>query len=102
MPAEYHPWIALSVTALVFIALQLRRGVPTDLLFLSGMVAVTLTGVITPTRAFAGFANPAVLTIGALLIVAQGLRSTGVLDWVGRALLGRVQTERGTLYGEQR
>jgi di/tricarboxylate transporter len=97
MPAEFHPWIAVGVTALVFVGLQLRRGVPTDLLFLMGMVAVTVTGVITPERAYAGFSNPAVLTIAALLVVAEGLRATGVLDWVGRALLGRVQTESGAM-----
>lgn len=95
MPAAYHPWIALGVMALVFAGLQLRRSVPTDLLFLLGTVLVTLTGVLSPDRAFAGFSNPAVLTIAGLLVAAAGLRSTGVLDWVGRTLLGNVQSERG-------
>jgi di/tricarboxylate transporter len=93
-----HPWIAIGVTVLVFAALQLRRGTPTDLLFLGGLMAVTLTGVLTPTEAFEGFANPALLTIAALLVVAAGLRSTGVLDWVGHKLLGRAHTEGGALW----
>ena len=54
--------------------LQLRRNVPTDLLFLFGMMVVTLAGVITPAEAFAGLASTAVLTIGSLLVVAAGLR----------------------------
>ena len=95
---ELHPWIALATTALVFVGLQLRRGAPTDLLFLMGALLVTVTGVITPEQAFQGFANPAVLTIGALLIVAEALRSTGLLDWVGRSLLGKVHSERAALW----
>ena len=90
--------IAVTVVAVVFITLQLRRGVSTDLLFLGALVAVTVTGVISPEQALAGFSNPAVLTIGGLLVVAAALRSTGVLDWVGQSLLGHVETERGALW----
>ena len=86
-------WIALLVTAAVFIILQVRRGAPVDLLFLGATVSVTLCGVITPAEALDGFANPAVITIGSLLVVAASLQSTGVLDWVGRKLLGRVRSE---------
>lgn len=77
--------------------LQLRRNVPTDLLFLFGMMIVTLTGVITPAEAFAGLASTAVLTIGSLLVVAAGLRVTGVLDWIGHRWLGRFKSERAAL-----
>ncbi len=94
----FHPWIAIGVTLLVFAVLQLRRGAPIELLFLGGLVVVTITGVITPAQALEGFSNPAPLTIAALFVVAAGLRSAGVLDWVGRALLGQVRTERGALW----
>jgi di/tricarboxylate transporter len=60
-------------------------------------MAVTLVGVITPQQAVAGFANQAVLTIGALFVAAAGLRSTGVLDWLGQRLLGGVTTEAQAL-----
>jgi len=93
----FHGCIALGVTLLVFLGLQRRRGAPPDLLFLGGLVAVTVTGVIRPEQAFAGFASPAVLMIGALFTVAAGLRTTGVLDWVGHKLLGNVHSQRGAL-----
>ena len=90
-------WIAIGVTVGIFAMLQLRRNVPTDLLFLFGMMIVTLTGVITPAEAFAGLASTAVLTIGSLLVVAAGLRVTGVLDWIGHRWLGRFKSERAAL-----
>ncbi len=93
----YFPWIAIGVTILVFLGLQTRRGVPTDLLFILGAALVTAVGIISPEEAFRGLANPAVVTIGALLVVAEGLQRTGVLDWIGRHLLGAIQTERGAL-----
>jgi len=93
----YQGWIALAVTAAVFAALQRKRGAPVDLLFLGGLAVVTLTGVITPEQALSGFASNAVLTIAALFVVAAGLRSTGVLDWVGEKLLGQVETESRAL-----
>lgn len=94
LPAFTHPYIATGVTILVFVVLQVRRSVPTDLVFMFGVMVVTLCGVITPDEALSGFANPAPLTVAGLLAVAAGLRTTGVLDWVGRTLLGRVDTER--------
>ncbi len=93
----FFPWIAIAATVSVFVGLQARRGVPTDLLFILGAAFVTAVGIITPEEAFRGLANPAVVTIGALLVVAEGLRRTGVLDWVGRHLLGSIKTERGAL-----
>ncbi len=85
-------WISLCVTLAVFAALQLRRRVSADLLFLGGLVAVTLLGVIPPEDAVAGFANPAGLMIGSLFVVAAALRATGVLDWIGNQLLGTART----------
>lgn len=60
-------------------------------------MVVTVLGIITPKDALDGFANPAVVTVGALFIVAAGLRATGVLDWFGNLLLGRVKTAGGAL-----
>ena len=88
-----HPWIAVLATVAVFATLQLRRGAPVDFLFLGALLFVTVTGVITPAQAFAGFANPGLLTIAGLFAVSAGLRFSGVLDWVGERLLGNAHTE---------
>jgi di/tricarboxylate transporter len=91
-----HAWISLAVVAGLFVGLQ-RRGWSSDLLFLGAVVVLVLTGVLTPTEALAGFANPAVIVIGALFVVAAGLRATGVLDWIGHRVLGSARTERAAL-----
>ncbi len=97
-PSSFEPWIAVGTTLAVFLVLQFSRNIASDLLFLAALMVVTATGVITPAQAFEGFANPAILTIAGLLAVTAGLRSTGVLDWVGRRLLGAARTERQALW----
>ncbi len=94
LPPSTHPYIAVGVTVFIFLVLQLRRNVSVDLVFMTGLMIVTLCGVISPDEALRGFASPAPLTVAGLLAVAAGLRTTGVLDWIGRKLLGQVQTER--------
>ncbi len=86
--------IAIATTVVVFLTVQLRRSIPTEFVFLAGLVFVTLCGVITPEQALAGFSSNAILTIGGLLICAAGLRETGVMDWFGERLLGGAQNER--------
>lgn len=90
-------WISLIAIAMVFVGIVLLRGVPIELMFLSGLVAVTLTGVITPQQAVEGFASRAVLLIAALFAAAAGLRTTGALDWLGAKILGAAATEQAAI-----
>jgi len=97
VPQTWHPWLAIATVVGVFLALQVRRNVSTDVLFLGALVFLALAGVVTPQEAFEGFANPGILTIAALFTVTAGLRMTGALDWVGYHLLGSARTERQAL-----
>ena len=97
-PEFLHPWIAVFVTITVFVCLNVRRSTPIDLLFLGGLVCVTLAGILTPTDALKGFASPAVVTIACLFAISAGLRTCGVLDWVGRKLLGNAKDEKGAIW----
>lgn len=92
-----HPWIAIATTIGVFLTIQFVRRVPVDLLFLLALCLVTLTGIIDPRTAVAGFSSRAVIAISALLVVSSGLRKTGVLDWIGSKILGRSTNERSAL-----
>ncbi len=96
-PPGWHAWLAIAVTVGIFVGLQRRAAVPVDLLFLAGLVLVTLAGVVTPTEALAGFSSGAVILIGALFAASAALRTTGALDWIGALLLGGATNERSAL-----
>ncbi|HOY59407.1 MAG TPA: SLC13 family permease, partial [Verrucomicrobiota bacterium] len=70
-------WVAMEVTALLVLG------------------AVTVTGLVTPREAVAGFSNPAVVTIWAVYFLSGGLSRTGVASRLGRHVLrlaGRSET----------
>lgn len=90
--------LAIAVVAAVFVILMARRSAPVELLFLGGLVVVTLGGAISAEKALDGFASGPVLMIGALFAAAAGLRTTGALDWIGGKLLGPATTERSALW----
>jgi di/tricarboxylate transporter len=96
VPESWHAALTLGVVAAIFAALVRNAAAP-DFLFLGAAVVLVLTGVITAEQAFAGFANPGVLTVAFLFVVAAGLRETGLLDALGRTVLGSTKTERGLI-----
>ena len=84
----YEAWMTLSVLALVVGLLALAR-IPPDMIMLGGVTLLMVTGVLDPSEALAGLANPGVLTIGVLFVVVAGLRETGGISWAAQHLLGR-------------
>ncbi len=75
--------LALMVGGLV------RNVARTDVVLLGALGLLLLAGVVDPTAAFAGFANPAVVAIGALFIVAAGVDRTGALAFLDDLLRPR-------------
>ncbi|WP_414430007.1 SLC13 family permease [Alcanivorax sp. IL3] len=80
--------ITLLIVASVLGALATNR-VPADLTMMAAMVLVLVAGIITPAQALSGFANPGLMTIAALYVVAAALRDTGAIYWVAHRLLGQ-------------
>ena len=76
------------VVIVLAIVLIVRDVAPPDVMLFSALVVFMAAGVVTPEQGLAGFGNPAVATVGALFIVAAGMRSTGVLENASRAILG--------------
>ncbi len=72
----------LSATLFLFIHGRVRY----DLVALLALLTVTVTGLIPVERAFAGFGNPAVVTVAAVLVLSRGLQNSGVVDHIGRVL----------------
>src|SRR5690606_3606043 len=65
-----------------------------DMVLLFALAVLLITGVLTPAEALSGFANPGVMTIAVLYVVAAGLRETGAVQWIARLLLGHPTTLR--------
>ncbi|MDE0125661.1 MAG: SLC13 family permease [Bryobacterales bacterium] len=91
MPPE-GVW-ALSITGLVIVVLATNR-VPVEVGMLGGLVAQVFLGVVSPERALAGFAHPAVIAIGSLFVVAAALFGTGATSSFAGPLLGLPKTIR--------
>jgi di/tricarboxylate transporter len=75
--------VILAVAITLFLSEKLRP----DLVALLTVVALGITGVLTPQETFSGLSRSAVITILAIFILAEGLRRTGVTETIGRALL---------------
>jgi di/tricarboxylate transporter len=64
---------------------------------LGGMVILMIAGVLTPEQAFAGFSNPAPITVAALYIVARAVEKTGTLQPLLAGVLSGRGGERSSL-----
>lgn len=71
----------------IALILFLTDKVPADLVALLVVVALGVTGILTPQEAFSGFSRSAVITIMAIFILAEALQKTGVTEQVGNILL---------------
>src|SRR4029079_1482670 len=88
----------LTITFVILagaLILFLTERLPADLVALLVVVALGVTGVLTPGEAFSGFSRSAVITIIAIFVLTEALQRTGVTDQVGNVLLrvgGRSET----------
>ena len=76
---EWQIWFTLGIVLLA-LAAMVREVAPPDLVLMAALFSLAAAGVLTPAETFAGFANPAVATIGALFMISAALRETGALD----------------------
>jgi di/tricarboxylate transporter len=92
-PAQvYNPTVTTTIliTLLILAAaaiLMLSERLRPDLVALMVVVALGLTGVLTPREAFSGFASSAVVTIVSIFVLVEALRITGLTEHAGDVLL---------------
>ncbi len=63
---------------------------PPDVTALLAIIALLLTGVLTPAEAFAGFSHPATISVAAVLVLSAGIERTGALSFLARRLLAPI------------
>ncbi|MDM8528450.1 SLC13 family permease [Anaerolineales bacterium HSG24] len=80
--------VLILVILLIAIVLFLTEKFRPDIIAISVMLTLVLSGILTYEKAFiAGFANPAVITVGAVLVISKGLFQTGIADFLGARIL---------------
>jgi len=84
----YEAYLTLAIVMAVLITL-IVSSIATDVILMSALAALVITGVLTPLEGLAGFSNPGVMTIATLYIVAAGLKETGAIQWIAGRLLGQ-------------
>lgn len=86
-------WIVVAIVVGSLVMLARGRQSP-ELVMIGGLVALLLSGILTPAQALAGFANEGMITVAAMYVVAAGLRETGGIELVVRYLYGRANHVR--------
>ena len=75
----------LAATIGLFLWGRLRH----DIVALAALLACVFAGLTPSTEAFSGFAQPAVITVAAVLILGYGLQSTGAVEYLAQKILPR-------------
>lgn len=75
---QIYAFAILGGVLVLFIGGWLRY----DFVAFAALFAAVLTGLVPTDGAFAGFGNPAVVTVALVLMVSEGLRQSGVVDLI--------------------
>jgi len=81
-------WLTIAVIITMFVIL-FKTSLPPDVVFLSAITILFITGAVDEKSALGGFSSASVVTVAAMFIVVGGLYQTGVLKWVVNHVLGR-------------
>ena len=77
----------ITVILIISLFLLITEKISADKTAIGIMVVLSLTGILTPRQAVAGFANPAVITVGAMFLLSRGLIRTGAVGVVTELVL---------------
>jgi di/tricarboxylate transporter len=82
--------MTIWIVTLILIAamlLLISESLPVDLTSIGIMVALTISGILAPAEAIAGFANPAVITVGAMFLISKGMIRTGAVAFISQKVI---------------
>jgi di/tricarboxylate transporter len=92
----WEAWFTLGVLLMTLVLLARETYAPAHTM-LGATIVLLVAGIITGPEAFAGFGNPAPITVAALYVLARAVEKTGLLQPVLGVLLGRTTGESGPL-----
>lgn len=84
---DWHAWLTIVLVIGMFVTM-VKTKIPADVVFLSIVALLMVTGCLPTDEALSGFSSTTVVVVGALFVVVAGLDATGVLHWIVNHLLG--------------
>jgi len=79
-------WI-VSLILVVTLYLLITEKIPVDVTAIGIIVVLMVSQILTPLEAVLGFANPAVITVAAMLMISQGMIRTGAVGFIGQKVI---------------
>lgn len=79
-------WI-VSAILVIAVILLITEKIPVDVTAVGIIVALMITQILHPREAVQGFANPAVITVGAMFLVSKGMIRTGVVGFLAQKVI---------------
>ena len=74
-------WI-VTIVLVATVYFLISEKIPIDLTAIGIIVVLTVSGLLTPVEAVAGFSNPAVITVGAMFLISRAMIRTGVVGLI--------------------
>lgn len=81
------PVLLVSLILILTLVLLISEKISVDKTAIGIMVLLALTGILSPAETVAGFANPAVITVGAMFLLSYGLIRTGAVGFLTELVL---------------
>jgi di/tricarboxylate transporter len=77
----------VSAVLVVALVLLITEKIPVDLTAIGIMVALMVSGILSPQEALAGLASPAVITVAAMFLISRAMIRTGAVAYVSRLVM---------------
>ena len=79
-------WL-VTIILIVAMILLVTEKLPVDLTSIGIMVVLVISGILAPREAIAGFASPAVITVGSMFLISRGMIRTGAVGFISEKVL---------------
>jgi di/tricarboxylate transporter len=79
-------WL-VTLILVVAMLLLITEKLPVDLTSIGIVVVLAITEILTPSEAIAGFASPAVITVGAMFLISKGMIRTGAVGFISQKVI---------------
>ncbi len=90
---DWQGWFALALSGAALLLMSSGRFAP-HMVMMGVLVVLSVSGLISPEQALAGFSNTGLITVVALFVVASGIHHSGGVDLLVRHLLRSPKTVR--------